>query len=495
MQEAYRFKSLSGRSESSVSLVGQPSQDKARGLLPFYLIETVAVCGDAVLILCTSVLAGIAYHLVFLNGLGPVEMFLATATLTCVNFSAVLVARGAYRPQNLAEFSQQVRETTAVWLLVFLLLSAVGFSFKIGEMYSRGAAFAFFVVGWSAITIWRLVIARFIVHALAAGTFAEQKSILLAEKGQLDGSSVIDELGRCGYKAVRTFEFAPNLKSTLDASSWLLESMDEIIKIIRQETIECVFLLVPWDDRRTIEQTMELLRVLSVPVYLLPDRNVAHFLGSRIVNIGTAWTAELKRAPLTATERVYKRAVDLLIASVALIVLAPMMVLVAALIKIESRGPVFFMQTRNGFNGRPFRICKFRTMSVLEDGPVIRQATKNDPRATRFGRVLRQTNIDELPQFFNVITGDMSVVGPRPHAAAHNSEYERIVASYAFRYHVKPGLTGWAQVNGLRGETQTVDLMARRIEFDLWYIDNWSLWLDFRILLRTLTLGLQPMAY
>ena len=495
MREGYRFKSLSGGSDSGALLVGQPSQERARGLLPFSLIETVAVCSDAVLILCTSVLSGIAYHFIFLDRVGPVEMFLAAGALTWVNFSAILAARGAYRPQNLVEFWKQVQETTAVWVLVFLLLSAVGFSFKMSGVYSRGASFAFFVVGWSAITIWRLVIARFIVHALAAGTFAEQKSILLVEKGQLDGSSVIDELRHCGYKAVRTFEFARNLSSTPDASSWLFESMDEIIKISRQEQIECVFLLVPWDDRRMIEQTMELLRVLSVPVYLLPDRNVAHFLGSRIVNIGTAWTAELKRAPLTATERACKRAVDLLIASVALILLAPMMVLVAALIKIESRGPVFFMQTRNGFNGRPFRMCKFRTMSVLEDGPVIRQATKNDPRVTRLGRLLRRTNIDELPQFFNVITGDMSVVGPRPHASAHNSEYERIIASYAFRYHVKPGLTGWAQVNGLRGETQTVDLMARRIEFDLWYINNWSLWLDFRILLRTLTLGLQPVAY
>jgi undecaprenyl-phosphate galactose phosphotransferase/putative colanic acid biosynthesis UDP-glucose lipid carrier transferase len=237
------------------------------------------------------------------------------------------------------------------------------------------------------------------------------------------------------------------------------------------------------------------LRVLSIPIYLLPDRNVAHFLGSRIVNIGTAWTAELKRAPLTATEQACKRALDLLLASAALIVLAPMMLIVAAWIKMETRGPAFFMQRRSGFGGRTFKIYKFRTMSVVEDGPIIRQATKNDPRLTRCGRLLRRTNIDELPQLFNVIAGDMSLVGPRPHPLALNSEYENIIGNYAFRHHVKPGLTGWAQVNGLRGETQTVDLMARRVEFDLWYINNWSFWLDFRILLRTLVLGLQPTAY
>lgn len=134
-------------------------------------------------------------------------------------------------------------------------------------------------------------------------------------------------------------------------------------------------------------------------------------------------------------------------------------------------------------------------MSVLEDGPVIRQVTKNDPRVTRLGRLLRHSNIDELPQLLNVIAGHMSLVGPRPHASAHNLEYEKIISNYAYRYHMKPGLTGWAQVNGLRGETRTTDLMAKRIEFDLWYINNWSPWLDLKILLRTLFVGLQPTAY
>ena len=198
---------------------------------------------------------------------------------------------------------------------------------------------------------------------------------------------------------------------------------------------------------------------------------------------------------MSAAEQACKRALDLLLASTALVMLAPMMILVTAWIKFETRGPVFFTQRRSGFNGRTFKIYKFRTMTVDEDGPLLRQATRNDPRITNCGRLLRRTNIDELPQLLNVIAGDMSLVGPRPHPLALNSEYEDIIGNYAFRHHVKPGLTGWAQVNGARGETQTVELMARRVEFDLWYINNWSLWLDFRILLRTLVLGLQPTAY
>jgi lipopolysaccharide/colanic/teichoic acid biosynthesis glycosyltransferase len=172
-----------------------------------------------------------------------------------------------------------------------------------------------------------------------------------------------------------------------------------------------------------------------------------------------------------------------------------LMLMTALLIKVDSPGPVLFLQNRNGFNGRTFRIVKFRTMHVLEDGDDIRQATRADPRVTRLGWWLRRANIDELPQLFNVLQGDMSLVGPRPHAVAHNSEFEKLVANYAFRHHVRPGITGWAQVNGYRGETPTPEVMAKRVEFDIWYINNWSIWTDIRILFRTLVLGIQPTAY
>jgi undecaprenyl-phosphate galactose phosphotransferase/putative colanic acid biosynthesis UDP-glucose lipid carrier transferase len=162
-----------------------------------------------------------------------------------------------------------------------------------------------------------------------------------------------------------------------------------------------------------------------------------------------------------------------------------MFLLVALIIKIDSRGPVFFRQLRTGYSGRTFRIYKFRTMKVLEDGDVIPQAQKNDARVTRSGRWLRRTSIDELPQLINVLLGDMSVVGPRPHALAHDVEYDKLINDYGLRYQVKPGITGWAQIKGYRGETATVDLMMSRVECDLWYIANWSLMLDIRTLIKT----------
>jgi len=174
-----------------------------------------------------------------------------------------------------------------------------------------------------------------------------------------------------------------------------------------------------------------------------------------------------------------------IVATGSLVVLAPLFVLVVLLIRLETSGPVIFRQRRKGFNGREFTIFKFRTMKVLEDGHIIRQAQRKDARVTRVGAILRATSIDELPQLVNVLCGNMSIVGPRPHAIAHDDGYTKLIANYAFRQHVKPGLSGWAQVNGFRGETANLELMEHRVNCDLWYIKNWSFWLDLRILILT----------
>jgi exopolysaccharide biosynthesis polyprenyl glycosylphosphotransferase len=181
-----------------------------------------------------------------------------------------------------------------------------------------------------------------------------------------------------------------------------------------------------------------------------------------------------------------KRLLDVAIATGVLVTLSPLLAIVALLVLFDTGWPLFFRQRRYGFNQQEFRIIKFRTMTTLDDGPVVPQARPNDPRITRLGRFLRKWNIDELPQLINVLKGDMSLVGPRPHALSHNREYEQKIALYARRHNVLPGITGWAQVNGFRGETDTEEKMRRRVDHDLYYIDNWSLWLDLRILLLTL---------
>jgi undecaprenyl-phosphate galactose phosphotransferase/putative colanic acid biosynthesis UDP-glucose lipid carrier transferase len=248
---------------------------------------------------------------------------------------------------------------------------------------------------------------------------------------------------------------------------------------------EDILLCLPWDNPIQLQSLRDQLRVLPLRIRLLPDRcvrSVWHFEASTDV---VPRAVEVQRAPLSRGERGAKRAFDLAVASFALVALSPLLGLTAIALKAEARKPVVFRQRRRGFNGQEFEIYKFRTMTVLEDGPKIAQARRNDSRVTSLGRILRRTSVDELPQLFNVLRGEMSIIGPRPHAIAHDDEFGKLIGEYAFRSHVKPGMTGWAQVNGYRGGTPQLELMRRRIDFDLWYINNWSIWLDFQILGRT----------
>jgi undecaprenyl-phosphate galactose phosphotransferase/putative colanic acid biosynthesis UDP-glucose lipid carrier transferase len=360
---------------------------------------------------------------------------------------------------------------------------------KIAGTFSRVSTVTLFVLGCALIVLWRVLLSNLIVRALEEGAFAERKIVLIAEKGQLSRSQALVELSRCGYRPTRIFEISRSETDAFGMPPSLRATLDEVIELSRRAPIEQLFLLVKWDHARLIEDVLSILRILPLPIHLLPDENVARFLATPMLEVGTARTAELKRAPLSVAEQALKRAFDVLAAGLGIVLLSPLLLTSVLLIKLDTKGPVLFTQTRNGFNGRSFRIFKFRTMRVLEDGPHIRQATRDDPRITSVGRWLRRTSIDELPQLFNVLGGSMSLVGPRPHAVAHNTEYERVVANYAFRYHVKPGISGWAQVNGFRGETSTLDLMEKRVEFDLWYVSNWSFWLDIRILWKTLALA------
>jgi Undecaprenyl-phosphate glucose phosphotransferase len=246
-----------------------------------------------------------------------------------------------------------------------------------------------------------------------------------------------------------------------------------------------VHLAMDWNRLSDMKQVLAELRVLPVPVRLIADATAREILQHPQRSLGGVVSFELQRPPLTAGERAAKRAFDIAAATAGLLAIAPLLLAISFAVWIESPGPVLFRQTRGGFNGRAFHILKFRTMRVMEDGPTIIQATSNDHRLTRIGRWLRRSSMDELPQLINVLRGDMSLVGPRPHALAHDVQYSRLISNYPYRHHVRPGITGWAQVNGFRGETPTVDKMRQRVELDLWYATNWSFWLDLRILFWT----------
>ncbi len=246
-----------------------------------------------------------------------------------------------------------------------------------------------------------------------------------------------------------------------------------------------IVIALPKLKHKQVKKALERLAVLSIDLFLWTDAapSLAHVHGWR--NVGDAHLQLVVPKPLVDRAGLVKGGFDFIVSLTALVVLAPVFALIALAIKFDSSGPVLFRQRRFGRNLRVFSICKFRTMTVMEDDASIRQAQKDDVRVTRVGRFLRRNSLDELPQLLNVLKGEMSLVGPRPHALVHDQEYALQIEHYTWRHRVKPGITGWAQVHGFRGETKAQEDMRKRMEHDLQYIENWSIWLDLEILLRT----------
>jgi Undecaprenyl-phosphate glucose phosphotransferase len=470
-------------------------QHSWRNLLRPERVEKAVLVADFCLILITCLFWNFAYWAFSgeaTNTLGAIGFGVVFA----INFIVIVAARHNYRIQQLSRLTRQVREVTIIWCGVTGMLVTVGFTVKISSEFSRGSAILFFFIGLMALLIWRVLIANFIVRSLATRSFASKKVIVIAEHDQAISSQPLIELRRYGYHPAKICVVSTQEITAPGISQSLSTKLAEVVDFARNEHIEEIYLLIGWYHRRVIDGILDALAVIPVSVHLVPDESAARFFNNPIANVGGTWTAELRRTPLTRTERAAKRFFDFGLASLGLIGLAPLMLITALLIKLDSSGPIIFRQKRNGFNGHPFDIFKFRTMHVLENGAEVQQATRNDPRVTRLGRWLRQSSIDELPQLVNVLCGDMSLVGPRPHPTSLNSKYEKLIANYAFRHHVKPGLTGWAQVNGHRGETRKINQMECRVEHDLWYINNWSPLLDLKIVLKTIVVAVgQTNAY
>jgi putative colanic acid biosynthesis UDP-glucose lipid carrier transferase len=267
----------------------------------------------------------------------------------------------------------------------------------------------------------------------------------------------------------------------------LHKKLSNLVRDVQAGHIDYVYVALPSSEEERALQLINDLADTTATVCVVPDHFVFNLLHAHWTSIGGIPMVSVFSSPVYEVDSWLKRAEDLVLGSLILILVAVPMLLIAIGVKLSSPGPVLFKQRRYGLNGEVIEVLKFRSMTVSEDGEHITQAKKDDPRVTRFGAFLRRSSLDELPQFFNVLQGKMSIVGPRPHAIAHNEEYRHVIYGYMHRHKVKPGITGWAQVNGWRGETDTLDKMRKRVEFDLNYINNWSLWLDIKIILKTIT--------
>lgn len=447
----------------------------------------LAIC-DACVIVITGCVSVLSYAYINTHGQLPafseISAPLGASFVLGALYLASAHARGIYRTSSLLRNSATFTKILTSWAVVFLFGSLAAFLLKIGDQFSRAALALYFFTGAIALGTVRYAAGRILTNALQNGGLKLKRVALIRDADlrtpQSFTNDIIHSLSCHGYEIVRSY---PTV-DLVGANSSI--TCNDLLELNRTGIIHEIIVCVGAASSQTLMTLMHQLRRIPVSVKLIPDSELHYFLQRPLVDIGTGVAVELQRRPCSAFEQTIKRMIDFTFASVGLLTLWPMLLMVAILIRLDSPGPVLFSQGRTGLSGRVFRIYKFRTMTTADDGNIVRQATRGDARVTRIGRWLRSTSIDELPQLLNVLRGDMSIVGPRPHAVAHDVAYGEILTNYTLRYRMPPGITGWAQVNGCRGETATTEIMAKRVEKDLWYIDNWSLSLDIQILFRTI---------
>jgi Undecaprenyl-phosphate glucose phosphotransferase len=435
----------------------------------------VAALSDVCAILVASMATGAGYHRAAFGGFGDIAEYFGVGVILAGLTVMLMRLRDLYAPDRLLlPLNLHAGPILFIWGSVIFFLLAASFALKISADLSRGWIISLAFVAPSAIFFQRALLRRAMGAIIERGWLRRRKIAFITDAS----------LAPTIYAAERAYEVT--VTYVLPEETPVTGSMiTGFVNSLRGKAINEVHLAIDWRRWWEVKRILTELRALPFPVRLIADKTASEILHHPQQTLFGAPHFEVQRAPLTAGERVAKRLFDIVGAGIGLLLAAPLLLAVALAIRMETPGTVLFWQKRGGFNGREFEILKFRTMHVMEDGPAIAQATRDDGRVTWVGRWLRRFSIDELPQLINVIRGDMSLVGPRPHAIAHDEQYSALIANYPYRHHVKPGITGWAQVHGLRGETPTVTLMKQRVELDLWYVRNWSFWLDVRILFWT----------
>lgn len=370
------------------------------------------------------------------------------------------------------------------WVLVSAALLLLAFALKVTEEFSRKIILTWFVIAPFAVLGAQAGLSRLARFAALRGSIAQSHIIIGAN---LLGQRLAQRLQRNPHRGVFKGFFDDRDSHRLAGLSeeQLLGTMADVAEYVRLNSVGCIYICLPMRADPRVMQLMEELKDTTASVYFVPDIFVFDPIQAQLAEIEGFPAVAVCETPFHGMNGVLKRASDIVLAALLLALLWPLMLIIALAVRSTSPGPALFRQRRYGLYGEPIHVYKFRTMSVCEDRGPIMQARRNDPRVTRVGAFLRRTSLDELPQLFNVLMGTMSLVGPRPHAVSHNEAYRKVIDGYMRRHKVRPGITGWAQVNGLRGETDTVEKMKQRVEFDLDYLRNWSLHLDLRILLRT----------
>ena len=371
------------------------------------------------------------------------------------------------------------------WFTLLAILAAFGFGTKSLDLFDREV-----LLTWVIVTpVLQLLAVRlgFVVIRREAAIRGNRRTAVVIGAGALGvkvakalAINLVQGIDFAGY-----FDDRTDIRVHPDSAAQRLGNLQDAAPYIRAHGVKEVFITLPLGSQPRIIELLENLQGTTASIYFVPDVVGISIIQGRLQDFNGVPVVGICETPFTGTNRLFKRLSDLVLASLILVLIAPVLLAVAIGVKLSSPGPIIFRQKRNGLDGEEIIVYKFRSMTTMDNGAVVKQATKGDARITPFGAFIRRNSLDELPQFINVLQGSMSIVGPRPHAVAHNEMYRQLIKAYMVRHKVKPGITGWAQVNGHRGETSTIEQMQARVEYDLEYLRNWSLGLDLVIILRT----------
>jgi putative colanic acid biosynthesis UDP-glucose lipid carrier transferase len=399
-----------------------------------------------------------------------------------------------YRPWRGESVTRQFFRVVLVWTGTFFVLLTIAYLTKTTDQFSRVAMTTWLVATPFALSAWRVAARLALTRLLRRDE--HRRNVLVWGGGEIADQLVGTIRGNPGlglrlvdHVAVPEGDCAGQGAAPRAIDPRAFSATEEIELRAKRGEFSVLYVTLTPGTRPMIPDLLDRLSDTTVSVYMVPDFITTHLFHGHWSKLEGIPIVSVFDTPFWGADGWLKRVQDLVLSAVILALIALPMLVIAGLVKASSPGPVLFRQTRYGFGGRPIEVLKFRTMTVCENGPHVPQARRDDPRVTPIGRFLRRTSLDELPQFINVFRGEMSIVGPRPHAVAHNEFYRGQVKGYMLRHKVKPGITGWAQVNGWRGETDDMYKMERRVEHDLWYIRNWSFWLDIKIILLTVWRG------
>lgn len=419
----------------------------------------------------------------------PPRHYVFAVIMVAVGIPTLLSWTGGYRPWRGESLWREVRWILIVCVFVQLALVVVLFITKTSAWYSRAWLLIWFALTYLLMGGGRVALRLGLRKLRAQGV--DTKRVVMVGGGQL-ARTVVNELARNAWTGFKVEGyFAVDEQPVEGIGATFLGHLEEVVDYLEAQRggIDQVWLVVPLYEQRTIRRAIKLLGRTTVDVRLVPDMFAYRLLNYSVDEVAGMPLLNLSYSPFSGPTRFLKDAMDKVFALGIILLISPVLAVIALAVKLTSRGPVIFRQLRHGWDGEPFEVYKFRTMTQAASSGEFEQATRNDVRVTHVGSLLRRTSLDELPQFFNVVGGSMSIVGPRPHAVEMNNAVRHKVDRYMLRHKVKPGITGWAQVNGYRGETETLGKLRKRVEYDLYYIEHWSFALDMRIIMRTVLHG------